>query len=167
VKTLIEERIHRMMPLLNERQKRLYLANEAVSYGRGGVSPVSRISGMSRTTITKALGELDNGYTIDGNIRRSGGGRKFAESNYPGIEEKIRKIIDGKTYGDPMRILSYTTESLRKIQTELEKGRIFAGHVTIGKILEAMGYSKQSNQKMLQAGKPHPDRNAQFEYGRL
>jgi hypothetical protein len=118
VKTVIEERIQRMMPLLNERQKRLYLANEAISYGRGGISVVSRISGMSRTTITKALDELNNGYTIDGNIRRSGGGRKFVESNYPGIEEKIRKIIDGKTYGDPMRILSYTTESLRKIQTE-------------------------------------------------
>jgi hypothetical protein len=27
-----------------------------------------------------------------------------------------------------------------------------------------MGYSKQSNQKMLQVGEPHPDRNAQFEH---
>jgi hypothetical protein len=27
-----------------------------------------------------------------------------------------------------------------------------------------MGYRKQSNQKMLQIGEPHPDRNAQFEY---
>jgi hypothetical protein len=27
-----------------------------------------------------------------------------------------------------------------------------------------MGYSKQANQKMLQIGEPHPDRNAQFEY---
>ena len=63
-----------------------------------------------------------------------------------------------------MRALSYTTESLRKIQTELESGNIFAGHVTIGKILGVMGYSKQTNQKMLQTGEPHPDRNAQFEY---
>jgi hypothetical protein len=81
---MIEERIQRMMPLLNGR--RLYLANEAVSYGRGGVS---RVSGMSRTTIIKAVGELNSEETIDGNIRRSGGGRKFAESNYPGIEGKI------------------------------------------------------------------------------
>jgi hypothetical protein len=107
MKTAIEERIQRMMPLMNERQRRLYLANEAVSYGLGGVSLVNRISGMSRTTITKALGELNSGHTIDGNIRRSGGGRKSVESNYPGIEEKIREIIDG----DPMRVLSYTTES--------------------------------------------------------
>ena len=160
----MERRILRMMPLLDERQKRLYLANEAMSYGRGGISVVSRISGMSRTTITKAVGELNNDDTIDGKTRRNGGGRKFVESHYPDIEKKIRTIIDGKTYGDPMRVLSYTTESLRKIQTELEKDRIFVGYVTIGKILGAMGYSKQINQKMLQTGEPHPDRNAQFEY---
>jgi hypothetical protein len=63
-----------------------------------------------------------------------------------------------------MRVLSYTTESLRKIKLELEKSSIFVGHVTVGKILDAMGYSKQANQKMLQAGEAHPDRNAQFEF---
>jgi hypothetical protein len=160
----MENRIQRMISLLDERQKRLYLANEALSYGRGGISLVSRISGMSRTTITKAVDELNNGDKIDGNIRRSGGGRKFVESNYPDIEKRICEIIDGKTYGDPMRILSYTTESLRKIQKELEKAGVFVGYVTIGKILDAMGYSKQINQKMLQVGEEHPDRNAQFEY---
>jgi len=161
---LVEERIRRMLPLLDERQKRLYLANEALSYGRGGVSYVSRISGMSRTTITKAVDELNNGEEIDGKTRRSGGGRKYTEAYYPDIEEKIGRIIDGKTYGDPKRVLSYTTESLRKIQVELEKESISVGYVTIGKILDAMGYSKQINQKLLQIGEPHPDRNAQFEH---
>ena len=160
----MEERIIRMLPKLNERQKRLFLANEAISYGRGGISLVSRISGMSRTTITKAVTELENDTQIDGEIRQSGGGRNMIEDNYPGIEDKIREIIDGKTYGDPMRVLSYTTESLRKIKFELEKSGINVGHVTVGKILDAMGYSKQINQKMLQVGEAHPDRNAQFEY---
>lgn len=159
----MEERIRRMLPILDERQKRLFLANEAVSYGRGGISLVSRISGMSRTTITKAVKELEKGAVMDGKTRRSGGGRKSMKEHYPGMEDKIRRIIDGKTYGDPMRILSYTTESLRKIQSELEKYRIFVGYVTVGKMLNAMGYSKQVNQKMLQIGKAHPDRNAQFE----
>jgi hypothetical protein len=63
-----------------------------------------------------------------------------------------------------MRVLSYTTESLRKIQRDLEHDRIFVGYVTIGKILGAIGYIKQTNQKMLQVGEPHLDRNAQFEY---
>ena len=101
---------------------------------------------------------------INGNVRRSGGGRKYIESIYPNAEDCIQRIIDCKTYGDPMRILSYTTESLRKIQNELEKENIFIGHVTIGKILDSMGYSKQVNQKMLQNGEAHPDRNEQFEY---
>jgi len=164
VSALIEDRVSRMLPLLDERQKRLYLANEAMSYGRGGISYLSRISGMSRTTITKAVDELNSGERIDGKTRRSGGGPKYKEAYYPDIEDKIRRIVDGKTYGDPMRVLSYTTESLRKIQVDLESDGIFVGHVTVGKILEAMGYSKQVNQKLLQVSEPHPDRNAQFEH---
>lgn len=161
---MLEERIQRMMPLLDERQKRMYLASEAISYGRGGISTVSRISHMSRTTITKAVAEFNIGDKINGKIRRRGGGRNFVESDYPNIEERIRRIIDAKTYGDPMRVLSYTTESLRKIQKELEKYSIFVSHVTVGKILKFMGYSKQVNQKLLQLSEPHPDRNAQFEH---
>jgi len=164
MKRMLKERIERMMPLLDERQKRLYLANEAMSYGRGGISVISRMTGVSRTTITKAVEELNNDEKIDGNVRRSGGGRKSVESRYPNVEEEILKLIDGKTYGDPMRVLSYTTESLRKLEAELEKKGIIVGYVTIGKILDAMGYSKQVNQKMLQIGETNPNRNAQFEY---
>lgn len=54
----MEERILRMKSLLDERQWRLYLANEAMSAGYGGVSKVSRITGVSRTTITKGIEEL-------------------------------------------------------------------------------------------------------------
>jgi hypothetical protein len=57
----MEERIKRMMPLLNERLLRQYLANEAKSYGRGGITLVSQISGVSRTTITAGIKELKNG----------------------------------------------------------------------------------------------------------
>jgi hypothetical protein len=35
---------------------------------------------------------------------------------------------------------------------------------TTGTILEAVGYSKQSNQKMLQAGEPRPGWDFQFGY---
>ena len=160
----MEERIERMRSLLDERQWRLYLANEAISAGYGGVSKVSRISGVSRTTITKGIAELKNGVTLDGRVRKCGGGRNYIEKKYPDIQERIRKIIDGTTYGDPERILSYTTDSLRKIAKELKKQNINVSHETVGKILEAMDYSKQANQKMLQVGEPHPDRNAQFEH---
>jgi hypothetical protein len=61
--------------------------------------------------------------------------------------------------------LSWTTESLRKIQTALKDNYgIAVACNTVGSILENLGYSKQSNQKLLQLGKEHPDRNVQFEY---
>jgi hypothetical protein len=153
-----------MLPALDERQQRLFLANEAISYGHGGISLVSRISGVSRTTITKAVNEIKSGSSPDGKVRNSGGGRKHVEEKYPDISKEIVKLIEGKTYGDPMRVLSYTTESLRSIQKGLQGFGIEVGYVTIGKILNTMGYSKQSNQKMLQIGAAHPDRNAQFEH---
>ena len=160
----MEERIERMRFLLDERQWRLYLANEAMSAGHGGVSKVSRISGVSRTTITKGIQELENDKSLNGRVRKIGGGRNYVEEKYPEIEERILALIDGSTYGNPERVLSYTTESLRKIEQALKSQGINVSHETIGKIIESMGYSKQANQKMLQVGEPHPDRNAQFEH---
>ena len=160
----MEERIERMKGLLDERQWRIYLANEAMSAGYGGISEVSRISGVSRTTITKGIEEIEAGKTSKGRVRNVGGGRNYIEDTYPEIEEEIRKLIDGSTYGNPERVLSYTTESLRKIESELKAKGIKVSYKTVSKILDFMDYSKQANQKMLQVGEPHPDRNAQFEH---
>ena len=159
----MEERIKNLLPHLNEKQKRLFLASEAMAYGRGGIAEVIRISGASRNTIKRGMSEI-NCTASEGRIRKSGGGRKSICDKNPDIKEKIRKLIDGSTYGDPERVLSYTTLSLRKISSELKKQGINVGHVAVGEILETMGYSKQVNQKMLQVGEPHPDRNAQFEH---
>jgi transposase len=160
----MKERIEMMLPQLNERQKRLFLASEALAYGRGGIAKAIEYSGVSRNTIKRGIQELESGIKYDVRIRKSGGGRGYVEDKYPEIEEKIRKMIDGSTYGDPERVLSYTIESYRKIAAELNNQGIKVGHVTVGEILEGMGYSKQANQKMLQVGEAHPDRNAQFEH---
>lgn len=160
----MEARIERMRNILDERQWRLFLANEAIAAGYGGISKVSRISGTAYNTIVKGIKELKSGQEYDGRVRRSGGGRKNAGAKYPNIKEEIRVIIDGSTYGNPERVLSYTTESLRKIAGELKVKGIEISHMTVGLILEEMEYSKQSNQKMLQLGEAHPDRNAQFEH---
>jgi transposase len=160
----MEERILMMLPQLNERQRRLFLASEAIVYGRGGIAEVIRISGASRNTIKRGIEELKSGVKYDGKVRISGGGPKYAEEKYPDIENRIRRLIDGSTYGNPERVLSYTTDSLRKIERELKLEGVAVSHETVGKILESMGYSKQANQKMLQVGEPHPDRNAQFEH---
>lgn len=87
------------------------------------------------------------------------------ESAMPELDEHILKIVDGSTYGDPEKVLSYTTMSLRGIQSKLaEEYDEKVSFRSIGTKLEELGYSKQANQKMLQVGEPHPDRNQQFEF---
>jgi transposase len=159
----MEERITMMLPQLNEKQKRLFLASEAIAYGSGGIAQVIRISGVSRNTIKRGIAELKSGV-INERVRKVGGGRSSATDKYPDIKDRINKLVDGSTYGSPERVLSYTTDSLRKIANELNNQGIKIGHVTVAQILDEMGYSKQANQKMLQVGEPHPDRNAQFEH---
>jgi hypothetical protein len=150
---------------LNEMQRRQYAATLAKTYGYGGSTIVHEVTGISLNTITAGKKELNNKTKLEaGRVRKQGGGPKWLEERYPDVEERVRDIVDGKTYGTPGKILSWTTASLRSIKKALEeKHNIKTSYVTVGAILENMGYSKQANQKMLQVGKPHPDRNAQFE----
>jgi hypothetical protein len=53
-------RIGAMMSTLNEYHRRRYLSVEAKSIGYGGISLVSKISGISRQTLTEGVKELDN-----------------------------------------------------------------------------------------------------------
>ncbi|MDR2053660.1 MAG: ISAzo13 family transposase, partial [Treponema sp.] len=58
----------------------------------------------------------------------------------------------------------WTTKSLRNIEKTLREEGFTISHDTVGNVLKEMGYNLQQNQKMLQVGVPHPDRNGQFEY---
>jgi len=150
---------------LNEMQRRQYAATLAKAYGYGGATVVHEITGVSLNTITAGKKELEKRSELKPKrVRKAGAGPKYTEEKHPDIYDKIRRFIDGSTYGNPERVLSYTTESLRKIEAELKNQGVSVSHVTIGEMLDSMGYSKQANQKMLQAGEPHPDRNAQFEH---
>ena len=94
-----------------------FLASEAMTYGYGGISKASRISGVSIPTIRQGIKEIQTGQAIEnGRIRKAGGGRKRVEDIYPEIWEKIKEIVDGNTYGSPEKVLSWTTLSLHDIQ---------------------------------------------------
>jgi len=158
------KRIKTMLPLLDEKQKRIYLATEAESLGFGGLKAVHKLTGVSMTTIIRGKKELQEGNLEHSRIRKSGGGRKTIGQKYSNIKEEIEQIIGNSTSGNPENILLWTTKSLRNIQRALgEKGFVIS-HDTIGNILKEMGYSLQQNQKMLQVGTPHPDRDTQFGY---
>jgi hypothetical protein len=162
----MEEHIKTILPLLNEKQKRLFLASCANTLGYGGVKKVCEISGSSKTTVIKGKKELS--YEEHKNceqIRNPGGGRKPLEEEYPQLAKWIEEIISEETYGDPENVLLWTTKSHRKIQDAiLMKHETYISFRSIGSQLRNLGYSSQANKKMLQVGEPHPDRNEQFEF---
>jgi hypothetical protein len=50
---IIKARIEAVLPMLNERQARIYLAAEAQSVGWGGKSKIAQLSSVTRRTIAK------------------------------------------------------------------------------------------------------------------
>jgi len=163
--SMLATKINTMLPLLDERQARLFLALEANSLGRGGVKIVHEISGVSQTTIIRGKRELDEGVDSENErIRKPGGGRKKLTQKYDDIKNAIEQIVADKTYGNPENPLTWTTKSLRNITEQLVGTGYDIKHDTVGKILKELGYSLQQNQKMLQLGESHPDRNEQFEF---
>jgi hypothetical protein len=79
---LLKEKFDKLLPMLDERQKRFYLATEAKYIGRGGLSKVSKLTGFSRVTINSGIFDLEkiiahgDKKMLSKRIRNQGGGRK-------------------------------------------------------------------------------------------
>ena len=164
----IEAKYHSLLPLMDERMRRQWAAAEARAYGWGGLHVVSAVMGMSPNTIRKGLAELvarENNpqAMVSPEVRRKGGGRKRRSEADPGLVEALKELVEPLTRGDPESALRWTCKSTTHLAEEL--GRL--GHAvsprTVGRLLNADGYSLQSNRKTRE-GKSHPDRNAQFEF---
>lgn len=157
---VLKKRITTVLPMLNERQKRIYLAAEAESIGWGGKSKISILSLVSRKTISKK--ELKE-EKHDTRIRKLGGGRKKSTENFPKLLSTIEDIVSPHTMGDPMNPLVWTSKSVRKITKVLKDKGFNICHEVTRQCLMDMNYSLQSNKKTKEGGK-NPDRDAQFEF---
>src|SRR5438105_13329660 len=84
--SVAERRWLKVFRTLNEFQARLFAADKALDLGRGGITRLSVLTGLSRTTITKSVEELESGRNLvsgEGRIRRVGGGREKIEGVDP------------------------------------------------------------------------------------
>jgi hypothetical protein len=66
---------------LNERQRRLWAATEAMKLGRGGIAVISKALQISPNTIRKGIaeifaGQIDVTSAAETRVRKVGGGRK-------------------------------------------------------------------------------------------
>ena len=172
-KYAVKQILIKMLPILDEYQRRILLGSAASALGHGGTAFVRNVTGSSKDTIRSGIAEAmastpDNSITLmhPEKLRKPGAGRKSALEKNPLLYTKIEEIINqsGDTYGDPQKPLRWTTWSLRKIAGELLKYGITVSQNVVSRALDALGYSKQQNQKMYQVGEQHPDRDAQFRF---
>jgi hypothetical protein len=161
----MQARLADLLPRLNERDRRLALAAEAKSWGRGGITVVHHATGASRTTIRRGLAELaDNPAERSADrVRAPGGGRKKSEIANPELVDVLDGLIEPETRGDPESPLRWTTKSTRHLAAELSGMGHSVSHDVVAKILHSLHYSLQGTRKKLE-GRQHPDRDDQFRY---
>jgi hypothetical protein len=160
----LRTRYARMVPFLDERGRRLFVAGEALSLGHGGVTAVSAATGMARSTINRGLADLKAGRDdLGGAVRRPGGGRKRAVETQPGLLAALEALIEDAIRGDPEAPLRWVSRSQRNIAEALRRQGFEVSQKLVGRLLRALEYSCQANRKTRE-GSSHPDRNAQFAY---
>ncbi len=156
----------KILDTLNESQRRWYVAREAKRIGRGGVTLLSKLTGMSRTTIITGTKELETNEKLgyEHRVRKPGGGRKCLEAKNPALLSLLDKIMDEfGTAGDPMGPLKWTNKSTAQIAQELNKRGYVISDESVRRKLHEMDYTLQANKKNGE-GKSPPERDAQFLY---
>lgn len=161
----MQARLADLLPRLNERDRRLALATEAKSWGRGGITAVHQATGASRTTIRRGMTELadNSAERSPDRVRAPGGGRKKSEVANPELVDVLDGLIEPETRGDPESPLRWTTKSTRHLAAELSGMGHSVSHDVVAKILHSLRYSLQGTRKKLE-GSQHPDRDDQFRY---
>src|SRR5512142_1372953 len=110
------KRYKAMAPVLDEQSRRRFVALEAQALGRGGVTLMARITGMSRRTIYHGLSDIQSHESAaPGRVRKPGGGRKQKVFEDPTLVADLRKLVEPMTRGDPTQPLLWTCRSLRNL----------------------------------------------------
>jgi hypothetical protein len=162
--TGIKKRFSVLSRLLDERSRRLVAGAESLALARGGISAVSRATGISRPVIRQGIAELKNPKTaLMGRVRRPGGGRKRIAERDAAVVLDLEKLVGPVTRGDPESPLRWTCKSVRRLAAELGRQGHVISYPVVAELLRELGYSLQANRKTTE-GAGHPDRNAQFEY---
>jgi len=153
-----------LKPFLDERLRRVVAAAEANAVGYGGISMVSRQTGVSRRAIAQGREELNNPHRgVLTRVRRKGAGRKRTTDKDPTLQGDLESLVEPVTRGDPESPLRWTCKSVRRLSSELNRMGHATSHTLVAQLLNEMGYSLQSNKKTLE-GASHEDRDAQFEH---
>ena len=162
----LRDKWNTLRPHLDEKTRRLWATTEIRALGRGGLKLVHQATGMSQTTLRRALRQQASPGAEPlppDRQRRPGGGRKKRIDADATLLADLESLVDPVTRGDPESPLRWSSKSTAKLAAEL---RGMGHHVSaelVRQLLHQLGYSLQANKKTKE-GSSHPDRDAQFAY---
>jgi hypothetical protein len=171
----IKSKFEILRPLMNEKLCRLWAATEVQSLGHGGLTLVSKATGLSSACIRAGVRELkllSNASTAHHSsstkdqpyaIRRPGGGRKLIEEKDPDIESILEKLLSDETAGDPMSEQKWIRTSTHELSRRLTETGHKVSASTVCRLLKKMGFSLKAN-KRRQLHTSHPSRDDQFRF---
>jgi len=166
----IREKYQLLGPELDERAWRRWAATEAMGLGHGGITAVTKATGLAQSTIRigrRELREQSQGRAQQRprsrRVRRRGAGRKRLTDEDPQLVTVLDALVEPTARGDPMSPLRWTCKSTRRLAEELTRQGHRVSHTKVAHLLGDLGYSLQGTRKTTE-GSSHPDRNAQFEY---
>jgi Rhodopirellula transposase DDE domain len=164
----IRQKYQALSPPMDERMRRQWAGAEAAALGWGGLTAVSKATGLALNTIMAGQAELEArrghpGQPVEERIRRPGGGRKPLTQTDPGLRAALIALVDPATRGHPESTLRWSSKSTGKLATELLRQGHRVSDRTVAALLKEEHYSLQANRKTKE-GSSHPDRDAQFGY---
>ena len=137
---------------LTGQKKREFLVQVTEDYFDGSARKAESYMGWSRETIKKGQLEKETGIICNDNYQ--GRGRKKTEEKLPNLERDIESLVEGESQADPQlkNTFAYTKLTAKQVRMALieEKGykdEELPGRVTIGTILNRMGYRLKKTQK--------------------
>ena len=174
---IVEAKYRALSGRLDEATLRLWVAVEARSIGRGGVTLVARATGLSRTTVYAGLAELEAAEQAAAageevvsptapqarRVRAPGGGRKKLVDLDATLLSDLDALVEPTSRGDPESPLRWTCKSTTRLAEELQQQGHQVSQRTVYDLLGQLNYSLQSVRKNRE-GAQHPDRDAQFNY---
>ena len=159
----IRARFRQAAKFLDERGRRLFAANEALAIGYGGVTAAAVATGLARSTIRRAIAELQGEANPIGSCPPARWRPEARGGAQPGLPAALEALVEDAIRGDPETPLRWVSRSQRQLAKALLGRGYRASQKLVGRLLRELDYSCQANRKTRE-GTSHPDRDAQFAH---
>jgi hypothetical protein len=119
---------------------------------------VAEASGLSRNTVTKAVGEVTAGIEPSERLRAVGAGDKLAIDKQPGLAVALDELVHPETRGTPMSALRWTLKSTYELARDLRSQGFVVSAELVRRLLRDMSFSLQAPANAKE-GAARPDRD--------